>query len=130
MLTNSILLIDDDPEEFDMFCNAVGQLDKSIECHQALTCKDGFQKLESSKGLPRCIFLDLNMPPSHGKYCLEKLKKHPVYSSVPVFIYSTSDREIDKMETTKLGAQRYFTKPNSMGELKHILSDVISDGWK
>ena len=130
MLTNSILLIDDDPEEFDMLCDALTHVDKSIGCVQAFNCKEGFEKLGASAGLPKFIFLDLNMPPSSGKYCLEKLKKHPVYASVPVFIYTTSDRETDKMETTKLGAQKYFIKPNSMSELKHLLSHVVSDEWR
>ena len=129
MLANSILLIDDDPEEFDLFCSALGQLDKSIECFQALNCKDGFQKLDSSEGLPRYIFLDLNMPTSHGKYCLEKLKQHPVYTSIPVFVYTTSSREVDKVEEKKLGAQRYFIKPNTLPELKFLLSFVISGEW-
>jgi CheY-like chemotaxis protein len=130
MLTDNILLIDDDPEEFDIFCNALSELDKNLACVHALSCKDGFQKLESSGGLPKYIFLDLNMPASHGRYCLEKLKKHDVYASIPVFIYTTSNRDIDKTETKKLGAQRYFTKPDNMGELKHMLAYVISGEWK
>ena len=124
------MLIDDDPEEFDIFCHTVMHLDRSIGCVQALNCKDGFQKLEGSKGLPRYIFLDLNMPASHGKYCLEKLKKDPHYSSIPVFVYTTSNREADMEETKKLGAQMFITKPDTEGELMKILSYVISEEWK
>jgi CheY-like chemotaxis protein len=130
MLTNKILLIDDDPEEFDVFCETLSKLDRSIDCVGALSCSDGFKKLNASGGLPRYIFLDLNMPPSHGTDCLKKLKSHPVYNPVPVFIYSSSDRHQDKEETKKLGAQHYFTKPVTMNELRSILSFVISDEWK
>jgi len=130
MLTNNILLIDDDPEEFDIFCGALATLDKSIDCIGATSCSDGFSKLEASSGIPRYIFLDLNMPASHGKFCLQKLKKHPVYASIPVFIYTTSNREIDKYEAKKFGAQMFFTKPASVSELKHIISYVISEEWK
>jgi CheY-like chemotaxis protein len=130
MLTNKILLIDDDPEEFDIFCNTVSSLDKSIDCIQALNCKQGFQKLESSSGLPRYIFLDLNMPASQGKYCLERLKQHPLYAKVPVFIYTTSNREVDIEETKKLGAEMFITKPDNIHDLKRILSYVISEEWK
>jgi twitching motility two-component system response regulator PilH len=130
MLTNKILLIDDDPEEHEVFCETLTTLDQSIDCVGAYNCHEGFEKLEASKGLPRYIFLDLNMPASHGKFCLQKLKKHPLYATVPVFIYTTSNREIDKYEAKKFGAQMFFTKPNSMGELKHILSYVISEEWK
>jgi DNA-binding response OmpR family regulator len=130
MLTNKILLIDDDPEEFDIFCETVAKVDKSIDCVQAFNCKDGFQKLDDSQGLPRYIFLDLNMPPSHGKYCLERIKNHPLYSSIPVFIYTTSNREVDIEETKKLGAQLFFTKPHNFQELKKLVSYVISEEWK
>jgi len=130
MLTNKILLIDDDEEEHEVFSETLAILDKSIDCVGAINCNEGFEKLEASEGLPRYIFLDLNMPASHGKFCLQKLKKHPVYASVPVFIYTTSNREIDKYEAKKYGAQMFFTKPSTMSELKYILSYVISEEWK
>jgi CheY-like chemotaxis protein len=130
MLTNKILLIDDDLEEHDIFSDAISKLDKSIECISATNCKDGFAKLNASRGLPRYIFLDLNMPGSYGKFCLDQLKKHPVYTNIPVFIYTTSSREIDKKETKDLGAQLFITKPGTMNELKQILSYVISEEWK
>jgi CheY-like chemotaxis protein len=130
MLTNNILLIDDDPEEFDIFCNTIADLDKSIGCIHALNCKDGFQKLEVSEGLPRYIFLDLNMPGSHGRNCLERIKKHPIYSRVPVFVYTTSNRQVDMEESKKLGAQMFITKPGTEKELKEVLSYVISEEWK
>ena len=130
MLTNKILLIDDDPEEFDIFCETVTQLDRSIGCLIATNCSEGFRMLNSSEGLPRYIFLDLNMPGSNGKYCLERIKKHPKFCSIPVFIYTTSNREVDKAETKKLGAQLFFTKPDTVTELKKLLSYVISNEWK
>ena len=130
MLTNKILLIDDDPEEFDIFCSTLTNLDNSLSCIQAYSCKEGFQKLEASQGLPKYIFVDLNMPGSHGRYCLEKIKKHSAYSSIPVFIYTTSDRNVDKEVTKRLGAQLYITKPSTEKELKQILSYVISEEWK
>ena len=130
MLTNKILLIDDDPDEFDIFCNTVTGLNKDIGCVLADNCKDGFQKLEVSQGLPRYIFLDLNIPGSHGRFCLERIKKHPVYSTIPVFVYTTSNREVDKEESKQLGAQMFITKPNSEKELKQVLSYVISEKWK
>ena len=130
MLTNKILLIDDDPEEFDIFCHTITRLDTTIGCIQAYSCTEGFQKLEASQGLPKYIFLDLNMPGSHGKYCLEKIKKHPVYSIIPVFIYTTSNREIDMEVTKRLGAQMFIIKPDTEKELKKVLSYVISEEWR
>jgi len=130
MLTNKILLIDDDPEEFEIFCDALAKVDDSIDCVPAFSCSEGFQKMDSSEGLPKYIFLDLNMPQSHGKYCLEKIKKHPTYNSIPVFIYTTSSRELDKALTQRLGAESFFTKPDNEKGLLKILSYVVSGQWK
>lgn len=130
MLTNKILLIDDDPEELDILSQTISHVASDIDCVQAYNCKDGFKKLEASSGLPRYIFLDLNMPASHGRFCLEKIKKHPTYSSIPVFVYTTSDRDTDKEETKKLGADMFITKPSSARELIEILSFVLSEKWK
>jgi CheY-like chemotaxis protein len=130
MLTNKVLLIDDDPEEIEIFSEALSNLDKNIDCVGAKNCNDGFAKLNASQGLPRYIFLDLNMPGSYGVICLDQLKKHPLYNSIPVFIYTSSNRESDKRQTIKLGAQLFITKPNTMEELKNILSYVITEEWK
>ena len=130
MLTDMILLIEDDPEEFDIFCQAFSSLDNSLLCIQALNCTDAFQKLDSSKELPKYIFLDLNMPGANGKHCLEQLKKHTIYSSIPVFIYTTSKQKMDVEETKSMGAQVFFTKPNSLEELNKILLFVLSEQWK
>lgn len=130
MLTGKILLIDDDPEEFDILTHALSQVDQNLDCIIAYSCQDGFQKLSSSQGLPRYIFLDLNMPGSNGRFCLTKIKNHPVYSTIPVFIYTTSNREKDREETKKLGAEMFITKPGTLKELKNILSYVISEQWK
>jgi CheY-like chemotaxis protein len=130
MLTDKILLIDDDVEEIDLFSQALSTVAQNIDCVAAHNCKEGFQKLTASEGLPRYIFLDLNMPEISGKYCLDHIKKHPKYSSIPVFIYTTSNREKDKLETKELGAQLFITKPDTMQELTRILSYVISDEWK
>ena len=130
MLKSKILLIDDDPEEFGIFCRAFAKIADRILCIQALNCQDAFHELDSSIELPKYIFLDLNLPGSDGKYCLQQLKNHPKYFSVPVFIYTTSKWQFDLEETKKLGAQMFFTKPNNLHELNKILTFVISEQWK
>jgi CheY-like chemotaxis protein len=130
MLTNKILLIDDDPEELELLVDAISQVDRNIDCVGASNCKEGFEKLNSSDGLPRYIFLDLNMRPFQGKDCLKQIKTHPVYSSIPVFIYTASNQESDMEETRKLGAQMFITKPDSMKDLKKVLSYIVSEEWK
>src|SRR5688572_8484690 len=95
----TILFIDDDPEDTDIFCEAVSYLNKSdflagkkesIEC---LTLNNGCKTIEflsDLKELPQYIFLDINMPVMDGKECLIYLKDHPKFSGIPVIMLSTS----------------------------------------
>ena len=125
MLTNNILLIDDDPEDFDIFCGALATLDKSIDCIGATSCSDGFSKLEASSGIPRYIFLDLNMPFVNGFECLYQIKNDDSLAQIPIVIFSTSNDPRDRETTQKMGASLFFSKPNEFGELKSKLARIL-----
>lgn len=65
-----ILAVDDDPEDFEFFTEAVMDIDKSIV---VLTATNGQQALDLLNNLiiaPDFIFLDINMPVMDGRKCL------------------------------------------------------------
>lgn len=99
------MLIDNDPEQFELFCRAFADRGDRILCSQALNCDDAFHELDSSVELPKYIFLDLNLTGSDGRHCLQQLKSHPRYFSIPVFIYATSKSQLDLEDAKKLKAQ-------------------------
>lgn len=121
----SLFVIDDDPEDIEMFIEAVGEVAPAINCSSSNNYNEAILKLQSNP-LPEVIFLDLNMPGIDGKHCLSELKKDEKFSHIPVIIYTTSAATKDKNETIALGASHFITKPANYGRLCQLLSEVLS----
>ena len=121
------MIIDDDPDDRDIFFEIVNQIAPDYACLWGKDGVDGLLKLSELKILPSYIFLDLNMPKMNGKQCLAELKQHNKYKDIPVIIYSTSRQESDVLETKRLGANYYMTKPNLFTELREAITGLLVD---
>lgn len=120
----SVLLIDDDIDDRMIFGEVLKELAPDIIYHEAINGEDALMKL-SNDLVPDLIFLDLNMPRVDGKQFLAEIQQQTHLKHIPVVIYSTSSHESDKKETRELGASYFLTKPNSLHELTHILTDLL-----
>src|SRR5688572_11843036 len=108
-----ILIVDDDEDDIELFCDAVKDLDGDIRCISASNGEEALHKLSTeNEPLPDYIFLDLNMPRLNGKQCLKRIKGNPRLREIPVIIYSTSKLKEDMEETRQLGAVHFLTKPD------------------
>jgi DNA-binding response OmpR family regulator len=122
-----IMIIDDDPDDKDILFEIVNQIAPDYDCLWGRDGIDGLLKLSEMQTLPSYIFLDLNMPKMNGKQCLAEIKQHKKYRDIPVIIYSTSKQESDIVETKKLGADFYMTKPNLFTELREAMTGLLVD---
>ena len=120
----SVLLIDDDIDDRMIFGEVLKELAPDIIYHEAINGEDALIKLDNDL-IPDLIFLDLNMPRVDGKQFLAEIQRISHLKHIPVIIYSTSSHESDKKETRELGAVYFITKPNSLHELTHILTDIL-----
>jgi DNA-binding response OmpR family regulator len=124
-MSKTIMIIDDDDDDKDFFKLALTRVDPEIKC---ITAKDGVEALEIlsvARELPDYIFLDLNMPRLGGKQCLAAMKRSDKLKHIPVIIYSTSKSREDEMETKKLGATHFFTKPTSIHDIMEYISVIF-----
>lgn len=123
----TFFLIDDDLDDQEFFMLALRDINPEIKCIMA---KDGCEALEIIKKnkdfIPDFIFLDLNMPRVNGKECLVEMKKIEQLKNTPIYIYSTSSTNRDKIEMAELGAKSCIKKPCTIKELVSVLSQVIS----
>jgi CheY-like chemotaxis protein len=120
------LLIDDDPDDRDIFLMAIERLDISLELDYACSGPEGLKKLEAYyERLPDYIFLDMNMQIMNGKQCLTEIKKIPKVAEVPVIIYSTTINEQIIYETLELGAFDHIQKPTELGTLCKYLKRIF-----
>lgn len=122
------LLIDDDPDDQEIFELALAKVDPPVKCRTASSCHEGLELLSPQNNfIPHCIFLDLNMPRVNGKQCLAMIRKLEHLRDVPVIMYSTSLIESDIHELKQLGAMAFVTKPNNIATLATLLRDFFTN---
>ena len=126
----TILLIDDDEDDRNLFFEAAGDVDKAIECIGAVDAQDGLLYLNDvANPVPDFIFLDLRMPGMSGQQCLEEIKRNARVAMVPVIVYTTS-RDVKESETLKkLGAAHFMSKPVSPDDVYYMVSFVLGEKW-
>ena len=123
-----VLIVDDDPDDRELFTAAIKEVDGSIEC---ITARDGQQALELLKNplfsLPDFIFLDLRMPRIGGKKCLFEIKANSRLQHIPVIIYTTSRDEEESRELHAMGAVHFISKPSNPEEIYYLVSFVLEE---
>lgn len=133
MQTESIfvLLADDDEDDRLFFTDAFEELKMKTVVK---TVNDGAELmnylLSPDARLPHVLFLDINMPRKGGLECLREIRSNADLKDLSVAMYSTSSSEKDVEETFIQGANIYINKPSDFGELKRILSEVLSINWQ
>jgi CheY-like chemotaxis protein len=121
-------LVDDDPDDQEIFKLILAELDSHIHCVTALNGAEALEYLKIHPTFhPDFIFLDLNMPRMNGKQCLIELRKIHKLRAVPIIIYSTSAEARDIEEMTRLGATRFITKPSDLTILSQRLAEVFRE---
>jgi CheY-like chemotaxis protein len=121
-----IFYADDDPEDCELFTEAIRQIDPEL---QTIIAKDGREAmafLEHTKVLPNYIFLDINMPLVNGKKCLIEIKKNARLKSIPVIMYSTTSDTNEIQQFYKLGAHDFLIKPADFGILCDSLESIFN----
>ncbi len=123
-----VMIVDDDVDDIEFFCEALNEIDASLQYLTALNGVDALSKLRSDKNvLPHFIFLDLNMPRMDGKQLLKELKNDYVLKNIPTIIYSTSSMSTDIEEAKALGATHFLTKPSSFKKLCDDIFYILNE---
>ncbi len=124
----TILYVDDDSDDREIFREAVQSIDKSIVCLTACNGLDALSILESQKDLPDVVFLDINMPLMTGTTCLAEIKRNKKMAHVPVIMFTTSTNPTEVAQCKKYGAMEYLNKPVSYHHLTETLMTIIKSG--
>lgn len=120
------LLIDDDPDDHEIFTMALQDVDEDHSCRHASTGVEAVRLLELEQSFtPEFIFIDINMPYISGLDCLRHIKGMERLSNVPVIMYSTSSEQHDINIAQHLGASHYFIKPARMSLLSETLTKLF-----
>jgi chemotaxis family two-component system response regulator Rcp1 len=73
---------------------------------------------------PDLVLLDLNLPRKNGREVLEEMKGDPSLSHIPVVILTTSQAEQDILESYRLRANAFVSKPVDLGEFLRVVQSI------
>ena len=120
----TILYVDDDPDDRQIFEEAVKSIGKG---HVCITAQDGLDALSylSMHEAPDIIFLDLNMPLMDGKSCLTAIRENKENDKLPVIIFTTTTNPQERLQCEFLGATDFLLKPFSFIHMREILRAVF-----
>jgi CheY-like chemotaxis protein len=124
-MKTTFLLVDDDLDNSELFCETLKEVDHSVICHITISGEDALHLLEEIRK-PTLIFADVHMPGMNGWEFLQRLKSHEVYKHIPVIMHSSvaNQKEIDLAYQS--GAYAFLIKPRQHKELKRILRSLIN----
>jgi DNA-binding NtrC family response regulator len=121
-----IFLIDDDPDDKEIFIAAINEIDPSVKCHTASNGREALEKLMANEVNADLVLLDLNMPLMNGKEFLAEIGIRGLLSNVPVVVFTTSSDPLTLLEVKKLGAAEFYTKPGNYEKLLLTLRQVLN----
>jgi len=122
---HTILIVDDDTDDTELFCETVAEINGAIHCLSAGNGQEALLLLKKTYTLPDLIFLDLNMPRMNGSQCLKELKANERLREIPVIIYTTSKIKDDMRESMLLGASDFITKPFRTADIKKAVIKIL-----
>jgi DNA-binding response OmpR family regulator len=121
----SLLVIDDDRDDFDLVAEAVKQIDPEISVSFLDRCEDVYKYKDHSFDL---VFLDINMPQHDGFMWLKGIRESG-YKTLPIIMYTNSLRSEHIIQAYTEGANLYYAKPTSFSALIKGLRKLISLDW-
>jgi two-component system, response regulator len=127
-----ILMIEDNKNDIEL---ALRALAKRNLANKVFVVKDGAEALEfifatgkytgrDIKKKPKVILLDLKLPKVNGLEVLRKIKADEEMKLIPVVILTSSNEERDMIESYKLGANSYITKPMNFDKFAEIVATL------
>jgi CheY-like chemotaxis protein len=124
-----ILLAEDDADDMEMFSTFLTRRDDVSVfafAENGLEVIETLAAIKEPAALPDIILLDQNMPKQNGLQTLKLLKEHLIYSSIPVFIYSTYADNALQERGIQAGAMQVFSKPYTMQGYTEMLERMLS----
>jgi len=106
-----ILLVEDNPADVRLTREALKEARVRLQ-----VARDGVEALEMLRSVaaphrPDLILLDLNLPRKDGREVLQEIKQDEALRHIPVVILTTSQAEQDVLQSYRLGASAFITKP-------------------
>lgn len=128
----SILLVEDSAADQIVIQRALE--DEHINCsvYIAENGEIALNYLNKSKAYPKngeyispdLVLLDINMPNMDGLTTLKTIRRDVTLRSLPIIMFTTSNRKKDILECYESGANAYLVKPAETAELANTVKQI------
>lgn len=122
----TVLLIDDDIDDYLIFEAAIKDVDSAIRVMHIASVEEVLQASEHV--VPDLLFLDINMPDQNGFEWLKCIREKGY--TFPIVMYSTASNPAYVAKAYEAGANVYFPKPSSYKNLQQCLSRLLHMNWE
>jgi len=129
-----VLLVEDNRHDAELMIRALKKAKFINKLHWA---QDGVEALEfvrcsgayadrNDEMLPRLILLDLKMPRLNGIDVLRELKADARTHAIPIVMLTSSNEDRDILESYRLGANGFVTKPIEFADLMDAVAKLAA----
>lgn len=124
-----ILLVEDNPGDIRLTREALKDAKVRNNIHVAMDGVDAMaflhkQGKHAAVPRPDLILLDLNLPKMNGREVLEEIKQDAGLQHIPVVILTTSQAEQDVLESYRLRANAFVTKPVDLEQFLKVVASI------
>jgi DNA-binding response OmpR family regulator len=122
-----IIIVDDDLDDQEHLKEIVASIAPGLEIRFFCDGEDLINALDEIEAYkPDSIILDLIMPKKGGMETLKELRLKKKFSEIPVIIFSTSNDEKIELQSLKMGAKGFVSKPSSYIEMEKTMEYILT----
>ncbi|MFO7894965.1 MAG: response regulator [Longimicrobiales bacterium] len=124
-----ILLVEDNPGDVELTLEA---LEQAKVKNSVSVVSDGVEAMAflrqegdyADVPRPDLVLLDLNLPKKGGQEVLEEVKADPELRRIPIVVLTTSDSEVDVLESYDKHAAAYLVKPVNFTQFAELVRSI------
>lgn len=124
----AILLVDDDAGDCRLVKESLKESSRSSSLHVVNSGDEAIaylrQSVRSRGGRPDIVLLDINMPGKDGFATLKEIRAEDALTDLPVVMLTTSTDEGDILESYRLRANCFVSKPSTFADFGQAVREI------
>ncbi|MFA5531591.1 MAG: response regulator [Thiohalomonadaceae bacterium] len=126
MPTNTVLLVEDNPDDEQLILRALKQTGITETIEVTRNGREAVDYLLGVAAPPRLVLLDLKLPKMGGLEVLQALRLDNKTRMIPVVVFTSSIEKTDVLTSYDLGANSYIRKPVDYRQLTDVVKLIVS----